>query len=216
MNQGDIGKFIVIEGGDGAGKGTLISNLKKNLSENTVYSREPGGSGYGEEIRNLVLGKKYGGQLSGLAQFYAMWSARVDHLDKIIRPALLQGRDVVVDRFDSSTYAYQIFGQQEVDLKDQFWEQRNLVLSETKPDLYIYLDIDPVIGLARETAQDHFGARQISFHNRIRDGYKKFMKHVNSVEIDASISVEEVFQLAFEQIEVVKFDKLHNLNSNKT
>ena len=194
------GLFIVVDSGEGAGKTTQLNNVKELLGDSLVLTREPGGSDYAEEIRNLILKSPNAGQADAKTLFALFWAARADHLKNTIKPALDAGKTVISDRFDSSTFAYQIIAQGATELKDFFWQMRDFYLGDLKPDLYVYFDIDPVVGLARKNQQggeelNHFEARKIDFHNAIRMGYKEFITLVpNAVTIDASQSKEKVWQ----------------------
>lgn len=196
MNMARKGKFIVIDGGEGSGKSTLMNFLPEIFGDQKfLATREPGGSVLAEEIRNLALAHPESRLASPETQFGLVWAARHDHLTKKIIPALQRGVSVFSDRFDSSTYAYQIYGQEAPQLEKLFWEVRKVYLRECEPDLYIFLDIDPKIGLrrvaTRSKALDHFDERQLSFHKRIREGYLKFLEKVPSVMIDTSGAVDE-------------------------
>jgi len=109
------GTFIVIEGGEGCGKSTLLEYLREEAlkvlwrEEKVAFTREPGGSPFAEEIRLLMLGS-LSKQANGLTQFGLAWASRADHIKNLIRPHLENGIHVISDRFDSSTYAYQVHG----------------------------------------------------------------------------------------------------------
>jgi dTMP kinase len=135
--------------------------------------------------------------------FALFWAARAYHLKNTIIPALNIGKIVVSDRFDSSTYAYQIEAQGARDLESFFWKMRDRYLRKYKPDIYIYLDVKPEVGLARKNMQqdekkNHFDKRKLDFHYRLREGFKEFFAQKNhgikSVIIDAEKSKEEVFE----------------------
>jgi dTMP kinase len=192
------GKFIVIDSGEGAGKTLQLEKAKALFGDSLVLTREPGGSPYAEEIRQIILKSPNSGQADAKTLFALFWAARADHLKNTVRPALEAGKTVITDRFDSSTFAYQIIAQGATELKDFFWQMRDFYLGDLKPDLYIYFDIDPVIGLARKNKQggaelNHFEAREINFHNSLRAGFKEFIGHVPHTIIDASQSVEKVW-----------------------
>ena len=191
-------KFIVIDGGEGSGKSTLMNFLPEILPAKFLATREPGGSIFAEEIRTLMLTHAESRTASPETQFGLIWAARHDHLTKKIIPALKDGVHVISDRFDSSTYAYQIFGQEAPHLEKLFWDIRKIYLRDREPDLYIFLDIDPGLGLRRVAARhkelDHFDQQRLSFHRRIREGYLSFLKHVPHMIIDTSGSVEEAKQ----------------------
>ena len=193
------GLFIVVDSGEGAGKTSQLNRAKEVFGDSLVLTREPGGSPYAEEIRNIILKSPNAGQADAKTLFALFWAARADHMKNTVLPALLAGKTVISDRFDSSTFAYQIIAQDAKELKEFFWQMRDFYLGDIKPDLYIYFDIDPVVGLARKSGQDveetnHFEARKIDFHNRLREGYKEFLTHVPHATIDASQSIDKVWE----------------------
>lgn len=197
------GKLIVIDGGEGSGKSTLMKFLPEIFNEQKfLATREPGGSPFAEEIRTLMLSRPESKNASPETQFGLVWGARHDHVTKKILPALTSGTHVISDRFDSSTYAYQIFGQEAPHLEKLFWEIRKIYLRDVTPDLYIFLDVDPATGLKRVASRhketDHFDQRKLDFHTRIRQGYLEFMKKVPSVIIDSNGTIEEAKKKFFE------------------
>lgn len=191
-----MGTFIVFEGGEGSGKSTVITEVARHL-ENVVVTREPGGSPYAEEIRRLILSDT-AAHADAETLFMLFWAARRDHLVQTIIPALQAGKTVLSDRFDCSTYAYQLVGQQQEQLADLFWKIRDHVLGECIPDAYIVLDIDPAIGLerirARGEKQNHLDLKNIEFHSRVREALKEFVTtHTKHGEVvDASQPLKEV------------------------
>ena len=193
------GKFIVLDSGEGAGKTLQLNKAKEYFGDKILITREPGGSPYAEEIRKLILNSENAKNADAKTLFALFWAARADHLDKTIKPALSLGKTVITDRFDSSTFSYQIVAQGARELESLFWQIRDVFLGECKPDLYIYMDLDPVVGLARKSGQgveeqNHFEAKKIDFHNLQREGCKEFMKKVPHEVIDASKSIEEVWE----------------------
>jgi len=192
------GKFIVIDSGEGAGKTTQIKRVKEFFGDKVFLTREPGGSPYAEEIRNLILKSPNASQADAKTLFALFWAARADHLKNTIIPALEEGKIVICDRFDSSTFAYQIIAQEAKELEQFFWQIRDFYLGDIKPDLYIYFDIDPKIGLNRKIKQkegeiNHFEERKIEFHEALRNGFKEFLKKVHYKIIDASKPIDEVW-----------------------
>jgi len=125
-----------------------------------------------------------------------MWAARAEHLKNKIIPALAKGVSVISDRFDSSTFAYQIYGQEAKHLEKLFWQTREVFLRERKPDLYIFLDVKPEVGLkrvaGRKEAKTHFDERALAFHQRVRTGFLGFLKNVPHKIIDANQSMKAV------------------------
>jgi len=196
------GKFIVIDGCDGAGKGTQIEFLKK-MYPDALYTREPGGSPYGEEIRAVILKSPNAKQASALTHLCLFFAARHDHIKNIIAPALARGQNVISDRFDSSTFAFQYSGMQGEGLLDLFFMLREICLGDTTPDLYLFLDVDPKESMKRTAARagatgetNHFDERAKDFHARIRDGYLEFQKRFSdSVKVvDANGDRETVWK----------------------
>ena len=190
--------FIVVDSGEGAGKTSQLKQAQDFFGDQLVLTREPGGSPYAEEIRNLILKSPNAGQADAKTLFALFWAARADHLKNTILPALENGKVVICDRFDSSTFAYQIVAQGARELEDFFWQMRDFYLGDLKPDLYIYFDIDPKIGLARKSGQgveeqNHFEDRKIDFHNAVRAGFKEFLPHVPNKVIDASQPIDTVW-----------------------
>lgn len=197
MNQlttGKRGTFIVLDGCEGTGKSTILRALKEVLSEkNTVFTREPGGTPIAEHLRNLLLIP--GMAIGNVAEYMLFWASRAEHVERIIRPALLSGKNVISDRFDSSTFAYQVWARRNFSLIPTFGMMRELICGDSLPNLYIYLDLDPEIGFQRIGARgskDRIEAEDFSFHKRAREGYQFFFREQRHRHVDASKSLEEV------------------------
>ncbi|MDZ7726460.1 MAG: dTMP kinase [Candidatus Campbellbacteria bacterium] len=201
---GQVGKFIVIDGVEGAGKSTQIKKLKENLGEKAVVTREPGGSPYAEEIRELILNSEYAGQANAKVMFALFWAARADHLARTIIPALESGSLVISDRFDSTTFTHQIYGQEEKELTELFWTMRDYYLEDRAPETYIFLDVDPGLALERKVVNksesNHFDEREIAFHERVREGTRAFAEQVPSRFVDASQPIDKVTESITEMI----------------
>jgi dTMP kinase len=168
--------FITFEGGEGSGKSTqikLLAERLQSLGKAVVATREPGGTPDGEAIRNLLVTGE-AGRWSAEAETLLNFAARDNHLNKIIRPALLEGKIVVCDRFMDSTRAYQGYaGACTFHLIDEL--ERSIV-GTTKPDFTFIFDLDPVLGLERATKQgkgkeDRFERMGLAFHQRLRAGF---------------------------------------------
>lgn len=193
------GKFIVIDGVDGCGKGTQIKLLKKDFPE-IVFTREPGGTPVAEQIRDLLLCviDEKSEERTPLSDFLLFWAAREINVKNLIMPALNRGQMVVSDRFDSSTYAFQLFGEEYNSLLDLFLTMRQSVIENCEPHLYIILDLLPEVSLKRmadEYAQKEtrFDLKPLAYHERVRKGFKDFARISPCIFIDANRSVDEVY-----------------------
>lgn len=179
--------LIVFEGGEGAGKSTQIDLTNSWLSElkyNVVQTREPGATELGVELRKLLLGTK---ELDPTASLLLYAADRVEHVNKVIKPYLEKDFIILCDRYTDSTVAYQGYGRQ-YDLEVINYLNQ-ISSSGIKPDLTIWLDIDPEIGLARAAKRgklDHFEMQKLEFHQRVREGYQALSKdNPNYCRIDA-------------------------------
>lgn len=206
MNKNKRGKFIVLDGGEGAGKTTVAKAVVDKLGWNAIYTREPGGSQYAEKIRELLLSDD-AKHSDAETQFALFWAARRDFLKHVVIPALNDGKTLITDRFDSSTYAYQIVAQGNSKLEKLFWQVRDTFLDGYEPDMYILLDIEPTVGLARaesrgEAELNHFDKRKLNFHLQVNQGLRDFvLKKVDNGEVvDASQGVEKVIADTLEVI----------------
>lgn len=195
------GKFIVIEGGEGSGKTTQIQNLKAAFPD-AVFAREIGGTEFAEKgPRYLVLTSPYAKDLNGYEQLTQAFSGRSHHVRKVIGPALEEGKHVFCDRFDSSSFAIQIYGMECLHLVGLFQALRDAIRPQVYPDLYIILDVPPEIGRQRAlgrnavASNNHMDEKTPEFYARVRDGYHRFAKLYpeQCKIIDASVSKEEVW-----------------------
>jgi dTMP kinase len=193
-------KFIVIEGGEGSGKSTLMAVLKEELGNRIFTTREPGGSPYAEVIRNVALKDPLAKGTPAETTICLMFAARFDNTARSIVPMLNAGTPVIADRLDGSSYAYQVHAQTNGGLEDAFWNLRERLAA--KPDLYIFVDVAPEEGVRRANRRnqsllkgpqyDHFDDREIAFHKKVREGYLKFFSKVPHIVIDANRPFEEV------------------------
>jgi len=190
--------FIAVEGGEGSGKSSLVRELRAEFGHNVLVTREPGGSPYAETIRNATIKDPLAKWAPPETTLCLMFAARFDHIHNLIAPSLADGKSVVSDRFDGSSYAYQVGAQSEGGLEKLFWGLRSHL--SVMPDLYVFIDVDPKEGLRRASSRnqsliagyDHFDDREIEFHKKVRAGYRKFLGKVPHVVIDANRSFEEV------------------------
>jgi len=171
----DRGRFITLEGGEGAGKSTQAKRLAERiraLGDEVVLTREPGGSPGAEALRNLLL-QGEADRWSATAETLLMYAARADHLERTIRPALARGAWVICDRFMDSTRAYQgAAGGASAALIDQL--ERSVVAGD-RPDLTLVFDLPAETGLrralARGGAEARFEAKGASFHRLLREDF---------------------------------------------
>lgn len=167
----NLGKFITLEGVDGAGKTTHIEFIKNYLSDlniNYVMTREPGGTGLGEKLRDILLHDEMNPQTETMLMF----AARNEHIDKVIRPNLMKGAVVISDRFTDATYAYQAGGKgvkdEKIDILKK-WVQEDL-----RPDLTFLFDLSVEVSIERlnKTRKlDKFEREDKGFHKKIREKY---------------------------------------------
>ena len=196
--------FITFEGGDGAGKSLQILRFKEYLEkqgQDVVLTREPGGTEIGKDIRKiLVEGSK--DKIDEITELLLFYADRRINLTKVITPALSQGKTVISDRYNDSTIAYQYYGSNKFNdttLMDNLYE---IVAQNIKPDITFLLDVDVKIGLERsfnkakteQTKELRFENVDISFHERLRNGYLEIAKKDPNrfCIINANQSIDEV------------------------
>jgi dTMP kinase len=170
--------FITFEGPEGCGKSTHAKRLKaylEGLGQRVLLTFEPGGTQVGKEIRALLL--KPESVLDGTTEVYLFAADRSEHVSKIIRPALAEGKIVICDRFIDSTLAYQIGGRR---LPEDLVRYLNMISSQgLVPDLTFLLDVTPATGLKRAAgkgAPDRFEQEALAFHQRVRETYLQIAK----------------------------------------
>lgn len=191
------GKFIVIEGLEGAGKSTahqcVVDTLKELGVNDVVFTREPGGTPLAEKLRHLIKHETEE-PVTDKAELLMLYAARIQLVDNVIKPALAQGKWVVGDRHDMSSQAYQGGGRQ---LGAAFLTHlKQIVLGDFEPDLTLYLDIDPAVGLARARGRgelDRIEQQDLDFFHRTRARYLELVKdNPKTVMINAEQSIEQV------------------------
>ncbi len=192
------GRFITLEGGEGAGKSTQARRLGERLSAcglKAVVTREPGGSPGAEAIRALLVTGE-SDRWSATTETLLAYAARRDHIERTIAPALAAGAWVVSDRFADSTRAYQGAGGGAPGSLIQSLER--YVLGETRPELTLILDLPVEAGLARVASRDHaetrFEGKGEAFHTRLRESFLAIarVERDRCVVIDATQPVDAV------------------------
>jgi dTMP kinase len=203
--------FVSFEGGEGVGKSTLIKEVRSMLCRFNVpviTTREPGGTDFGEEVRNSLKHDA----IDGVEELMLVLAARRHHIRKIITPNISEGNWVLCDRFCDSTYVYQgLNGVQEGTIRH--FEK----IADTKllPDITFLLDINPVIAknrMSRRKNYDKFDNKPMDFHFAIRSGFlqraKRFTDriHVIKANVSRSVIIDQVADI---------FDKYLNNLENK-
>ncbi len=191
-------KYVVFDGMDGSGKGTQMKLLEEKFANQVVFTREPGGTPFAEEIRKIVRDNPLAGKSTALNNFLLFWAAREELQHNLIIPTLKAGRHVFSDRGDSSTFAFQICGEEHKELSHLFTLIRKQVfLERRKPDLYIIFDLPAE--MARERAmrdasreRNHFDIRDLAYYERVREGFHEFAEHMPVEFIDATWSPKKI------------------------
>lgn len=191
------GKFITLEGGEGAGKSTNIPFIQNYLQARgieVVLTREPGGTPLAEQIRDILLDHKQD-NMSSDTELLLMFAARAQHLADVIRPALLAGRWVICDRFTDATYAYQGGGRgiaaERIAVLEQ-WVQGDL-----RPDMTLIFDLPVQTGLHRagkRSDPDRFEQENLGFFERVRATYlqRAAQQPARYAVLDAATALEQV------------------------
>ncbi len=209
-----LGRFITFEGGEGSGKSTQARLLAAELSRigiSTEITREPGGSPFAEALRAVILDPNMP-QHSALSEALLFYSARADHLDNAVRPALNAGQWVICDRFIDSTRVYQ---GEAGGLPGEIIDVLNhMVVSPTFPDLTFILDIPAELGLGRahsrrvdkvnpDTEADAYEKRDLAFHWKLREAFREIaaQEPERCVLIDATQEPDAVFAEVWRAVE---------------
>lgn len=165
------GKFITLEGVDGAGKSTHLDYLANRIRARgveLVVTREPGGTALGEKLRQLLLNEA----MQPETELLLMYAARAEHVAKLIKPALSRGAWVLSDRFHDASFAYQCGGRGIDPARLRLLEE--WTLGRFKPDLTLLFDVSPELAAKRRAQAreaDRFEQEQIAFFSRVREAY---------------------------------------------
>jgi dTMP kinase len=194
-----IGKFIVIEGLEGAGKSTAVAIVRAAIEEaghTLVCTREPGGTPMAEAIRDCVKHDWQDEKVTVEAELLLMYAARAQLLENVIKPNLAKGVWVLGDRHDLSSRAYQGGGRQ---ISDALIEPlRQITLKGFRPDFTLYLDVEPAEGLKRARGRgelDRIEQENIQFFERTRERYLRLASEdPNTCVIDTMQSIENVHE----------------------
>jgi dTMP kinase len=187
-----MNKFITFEGVDGAGKSTHLAWFADTLRErgmDVVVTREPGGTPLGEQLREMVLNQP----MSLGAEAMLMFASRIEHVEKVIRPALDAGKWVISDRFSDASFAYQGSG------RGMDWERLKELERwvDIKPDLTLFFDVSIEVArqrLSNNATLDRFEKEEGDFFERVRSGYHRRVREEprRFKVIDAAKSLDEV------------------------
>lgn len=195
------GLFVTLEGPDGSGKTTLSRGLEEKLREGDlpyILTREPGGTDISEKIRGIILDTENEG-MDACCEALLYAAARAQHTREKILPSLEEGRLVISDRYVLSSLAYQGCGR-EVGIQEVA-EINNFATGGLKPDLVLFLDVDPITVLERKalsTAQDRLEKESENFHLRVYEGYQQALQYADKVKvIDARQSPSQVIEEAW-------------------
>jgi dTMP kinase len=197
------GIFITFEGPDGAGKTTILSMVATHFKE-AMVTREPGGIDIAEQIRQVILNKE-NTAMDPRTEALLYAAARRQHLIEKVKPALEEEKMVLCDRFVDSSLAYQGYARG-LGI-DEVWSINQFAIEDLMPQLTIYFDIEPELGLKRinknkEREINRLDLENLEFHQKVRDGYYLLMKRFPDriVRIDASGTVEEVYEQTVKMI----------------
>ncbi|GEM_PF-292528 len=200
------GKFIAFEGGGASGKDTQIDLLKERLpSDRFVFTREPGGTNIGEQIRSTLLSSD-SDNMCAETELLLLVSSRAQLLREVIKPNLEAGRNVISSRFGLSTVAYQIYGRQQENRLPLLKKVNELALDGFQPDLYIFMDIPPEVGVERNRKREReeynrFNEKEeIDFHRRVRHGFRQAFSEYDHKLIDGTKKIEEIHSDILQEI----------------
>lgn len=199
------GIFITFEGADGCGKTTQINLLDEYLIAKkipSILTREPGSRGLGTKLREILL--NYEGEIASTAESFLFLADRAQHIEKIIKPAIEEGKIILCDRHTDSTLAYQGYGRG-LDIEEIKY-LNNIATGGLKPDLTIVFDIDVQTSLKRVGInKDRMEASGLEFFNKVRNGYLEIAKQEPErvKVINASDSIESIHKQIIKLIEAL-------------
>jgi len=199
-----VGKFITLEGSEGAGKSTAMEAVQlwaQQAGLDFVITREPGGTPLAEKIRELLLDKNHT-SMSDDTELLLMFAARAQHINELIQPSMATGQWVICDRFTDATYAYQ-GGGRGID-NERIAQLEQWVQGELRPDLTLLLDLPVEQGLARAGQRgdlDRFEQEQTAFFERVRAAYldraRQFPRQYRIIDASQDIDLvrDQIFQV---------------------
>jgi dTMP kinase len=196
-------RLIAFEGGEGCGKSTVIDRLKDEPEfADWVFTREPGGTIIGERLRDMILNDKSLAP-DKYTEILTFMTARAQLLAEVVRPGLAVGKIIVLDRYLPSTYAYQYYAELGDDQPKHLTDMA-MALNMPIPGLVIWLDIDPVTGLARRnesTGLDRIEAKDLDYHQSVRAGYQRLFTQPGPwSQVAHQIDASQPKQVVYEQV----------------
>ena len=206
------GKFITLEGGEGAGKSTVLNAVRELLAAkglDVVVTREPGGTPAGEAIRGVLLDPALHGGIAPETELLLMFAARAQHVRQTIAPALAAGRWVLSDRFTDASYAYQGGGRGQP--HERIAELEHWAAQGLQPDLTLLLDLPVGIGLERARGRgpaDRIELEAYDFFERVRSAYRA--RAAAQPDRFRVIDSGQPLDAVLEQVRIVVTDFLHS------
>lgn len=202
------GRFITIEGTDGGGKSTQIEKLVeylKSMGREVVVTREPGGTNISEKLREILLDAK-NSEMTDITEALLYAASRAQHVEEKILPAVKEGKIVICDRFLDSSIVYQGYARG-LDI-EMIKTINSFALSKIKPDITLFFDIRPEIGILRKKNMhdlDRMEQEKIDFHNKVYNGYKALLNEnpERIKRIDAEKTIDEVYKQVIEAVNTI-------------
>lgn len=200
------GRFIVVEGPEGAGKSSVLTALRELVPpDKFVFTHEPGGTDYARDVGRRFLRERKQ-PTNAFEELTAVEGPRSHHVRYVIKPALEAGTHVICDRFSASTYAYQVYDRGE-EQREEFYRLEQRSTYGLVPDFWIFLDVEPEVGLKRVAERNEkktiFDEQGIEFHQRIRNGLSGFLMHrphkrIDTTHLPLAEVVSQVRDIVFE------------------
>lgn len=210
------GTFITLEGGEGAGKSTVLETVRELLAArglNVVVTREPGGTPAGEAIRGVLLDPSLHGGIAPETELLLMFAARAQHVRDTIVPALAAGRWVLSDRFTDASYAYQGGGRGQP--AERIAELERWAAAALRPDLTLLLDLPVGVGLERArgrgAAADRIEMEAHDFFERVRAAYRA--RAAEQPERFRVIDASQPLETVLDQVRAVVAAFLHGMQA---
>ena len=194
-----VADYVIFDGMDGSGKGTQIELLKKKFGDSVVFTREPGGTPFAEDIRKVILDNPLAGESTALNNLLLFFAAREELQKNLVVPSRKAGKTVFSDRGDSSTFAFQLYGEMHTEFLSTFRFLRNVVFGNYFPNLYIIFDLPAETARKRvmndaNRAPNHFDVRGLDYYTRVREGFRAFERFAPVEFVSATQTAEEVHE----------------------